>query len=218
MSKEPLDLVQRGDVAYRQRDYRAAQELYEEALRIAKVQGKETNYIYSSLVRVYKHNRLYLEAVELARQAMPTPAGFRDAAICLRAVAKEGLARKDPSQVERALDELYRMAVLAAVCYGDHDCKSAVSGQQYERALLIVKALPLRSIGHCYRDRGVIKGGLLGGSDYRLFEKVFGASPGIFDPQMEYSELLKSVDQEVQREEARRLAALNRLFGQGPET
>lgn len=103
MSEDPIQLVERGDVAYRRKDYKGARELYERALSIAKEKGKETNYIYSSLVRVYKSGKLYREAMEFARQALPTPSGFEDSAICLRAIVRDALARQDATAAEDAL-------------------------------------------------------------------------------------------------------------------
>ncbi|MBN2303118.1 MAG: hypothetical protein JXQ72_01495 [Anaerolineae bacterium] len=79
-----LKLVEQGDAAYKEKEYETAKRLYEQALTLAKQTGAETNYVYSSLVKVYKKSKLYREAYQLSLQAVPTPAGFRDSAICLR--------------------------------------------------------------------------------------------------------------------------------------
>lgn len=203
MNKEdPLNLVEKGDAAYKDKDYGQAQLLYERALGLAKSRGQETNYIYGSLAKVYKRNKRYKDAYRLSRKAIPTPVGFRDCAICLRGIAREAKENGKNEELRKALDQLYRLAILACVYFADHDCKSGVGEHLYDKAVYIHRRLREKSIQANFQENGrIATGGLLTEQDYKLFTGVFGQNEKIYDPRPKYSDLIKAAEAEMERRE-----------------
>ncbi|MBN2302885.1 MAG: tetratricopeptide repeat protein [Anaerolineae bacterium] len=192
-----LGLVERGDSAYKNKEYEEAEQLYTQALELAIQTGTETNYVYSSLVKVYKKAGKYQEAYEISRQAVPTPAGFRDCAICLRQLAKQAKKAEDDALLEETLKELYRLAVLAYLCYGTHDCITGVRGSLHDRAVILCQKLELNQINVAYSTHGHLAGGgLLTEGDYKLFSSFFGETGNSYDPHLNFSALMREVNTE----------------------
>lgn len=190
-----LRLVEQGDAAYKRRDYEAAERSYEQALGLAIRTGVETNYVYSCLVKVYKKHKRYKEAYEISLRAVPSTAGFRDCAICLRQLAKQAEKAQDVVLLRTTLEELYRLAVLAYLCYGTHDCQTG--SRLYDRAIILCQRLDLRQIHATYETHGVLaEGGLLTDSDYRLFASVFGENCRAYSPHQDFFALTQEVNNE----------------------
>jgi tetratricopeptide (TPR) repeat protein len=202
-SNTTLGFVEQGDDAYKRKDYSEAQRLYEQALEIAKANREDTNYIYSSLTKVYKKNKNYRQAYLLSKKALPTPAAFRDCAICLRSQAKEAKKEGDDATYRHALEDLYRLGVHACLCYGEHDCQSGVSGVSYDRAVIISRSMKSQLPVATFESNGkIIGGGLLAESDYAMFTDAFGESDKTFMPQQEYLAILQAVDEKMKRRDA----------------
>jgi tetratricopeptide (TPR) repeat protein len=183
-----LGLVEQGDDAYKRKDYLEAQRLYEQALEVAKANQEETNYIYSCLTKVYKKNKDYRQAFLLSKEALPTPAAFRDCAICLRALAKRANKEGGTVTYRLALDDLYRLGVLACLCYGEHDCQSGVSGAKYDRAVAICRRMNGQLPNATFEQNGkIVVGGLLTESDYSMLADAFGESDKTFTPRKLYA-------------------------------
>jgi hypothetical protein len=192
-----LRLVEQGDAAYQDKDCAKAQRLYEQALDVAKRSGAATNYVYSSLVKIYKGNSEYRKAYEMSRQALPTTAGFQDCAICLRQLAREAQNAGNASLLAGTLGELYRLAVLAYLCYGTHDCQTGAGGGLYDRAVILCQKLELRQIHATYETHGVLDGGgLLTKSDYKLFASVFDENSRTYNPHQDFAALRWEVNNE----------------------
>lgn len=207
-----LELVKQGDEAFKRKDYVEAQRLYEQALEAAKAGREDTNYIYSSLAKVYKKNKQYRDAYLLSKKALPTPAAFRDCAICLRSLAKEARKSGTEASYRQALDELYRLAVHACLCYGTHDCQSGVSGRAYARAIVISRGLKSKPINATFQQNGkIVGGGLLAEQDYDMLIDAFGQNENTYAPQQEYVELLQAADEEMKRQEEKLQKSLSRL-------
>jgi tetratricopeptide (TPR) repeat protein len=192
-----LRLAEQGDIAYKKKDYEKAEGIYKQALDLAVQTGAETNYVYSCLAKVYKKLKKYREAYNISFQAIPTPAGFRDCAICLRQLARQAQRAKNDSLFRETLEELYRLAALAYLCYGIHDCKTGVRGSLYDRALILCQKLELRQIHATYQTHGRLDGGgLLTESDYKLFASVFGEIEKNYNPHLDFSALTWEVNNE----------------------
>jgi tetratricopeptide (TPR) repeat protein len=203
MSKEdPLNLVEKGDAAFKDKDYGEAQLLYERALELANSRGQETNYIYSSLVKVHKRNKRYKEAYGLSRKAIPTPRGFRDCAVCLRALAHKAKKNGKHEELRKALNQLYKLATRACVYFADYDCKSGVERDLYDKAVYIHRRLPEKDIEANFQENGrIATGGLLTEQDYTLFTDVFGKNEKVYDPRIHHSHLIKAAEAEMERRE-----------------
>ncbi|MBI3241136.1 MAG: hypothetical protein HYZ49_02445 [Chloroflexi bacterium] len=207
-----LELVKQGDEAYKRKDYVEAQRLYEQALEAAKARREDTNYIYSSLAKAYKKNKRYRDAYLLSRKALPTPAAFRDCAICLRSLAKEAKKGHTEASYRQALDDLYRLAVHACLCYGAHDCQSGVSGIAYEKATVISQGLKGRQINATFQQNGrIFSGGLLTEQDYDMLIDAFGQNENTYVPQQEYADILQAANEEMKRQEEEFQKSLSRL-------
>jgi hypothetical protein len=206
-----LRLVEQGDAAYKNRKFETAQRLYEQALDVAKRSGAATNYVYSSLVKLYIGNSEYRKAYEMSRQGLPTTAGFQDCAICLRQLAREAHKAEDDLLLAGALGELYRLAVLANLCYGTHDCQTAAGGGLFDRAVILCQKLELRQIHATFETHGVLDdGGLLTKNDYRLFASVFGENSRTYNPHQDFATLRWAVNNEY-------IHWLRHVFWQQPE-
>lgn len=194
-----LQLVAQGDEAYKSKDYSEAQRLYEKALEIAKDGNEETNYIYSYLTKVYKKNGRFREAYLLSKEAIPTPAAFRDCAICLRQIAKSARKGGDEGGYRQALEDLYRLAIYACLCYG----KNGISGADYDKAVIISKILEDEQITATYEQNGKIGiwSSLLTEKDYKLFAEAFGQTEKTFDPNVEFRTLLEKANAEIKRQQ-----------------
>jgi tetratricopeptide (TPR) repeat protein len=193
-----LRIVEQGDAAYKAGKYQQAQHLCEQALDIAKRHGTETNYIHSCLVKIYKKNGQYTKAYEISKQALPTPAAFRDCAICLRKMAKEAQKNKQALVLSDTLNELYRLAVLAYLCYGTHDCDTGVPGWLYDRAVAVSQRFSMPQIQATYPACGKLEGeGLLTKADYKLFGSVFGETERTYNPNTEFRNALRKINKET---------------------
>ncbi len=188
-----LRIVEQGDAAYKKKDYETAERLYKQALDLAKRTGAETNYVYSALAKVTKRKSDGLrEAYNYSRQTC-TPAGFRDGAIALRKLARQVKKEKNVSLLRETLEELYRLAVLAYLCYGTHDCKSGFG--LYDRAVIVCQMLELRQINATYQTHGTLEGGgLLTETDYKLYASVFGETDKTYNPLLDFAILTREVN------------------------
>lgn len=197
-----LELVEQGDEAYKRKDYLDAQRLYEQALEVAKANREDTNYIYSSLTKVYKKNKNYRQAYLLSKKALPTPAAFRDCATCLRSLAKEAKKAGDSVSYRHALEDLYKLGAHACLCYGEHNCQSGVSGAAYDRAVIISQNMKGRLTDAAFERNGkIVGGGLLTKADYIMFADAFGESDKTFTPLQEYVTMLQAADEEMKSRE-----------------
>jgi tetratricopeptide (TPR) repeat protein len=202
---DPFDMVLKGDALLKAGDLNQAEQVYLAAIQIAESRQAETNYIYAALTGVYKKQKRYEAALDACRLALPSPASFRDSAICLRAIAKSNKASKNLGALSQTLDQHYRLGVLCYLCYADHDCQSAVSGPVFERATHILRRIPLSSIQHTYAENGVIRGGgFLTDRDYSMLSDHFGPNEGSTD----FNDLYR----EIVREENRRAREMINQF------
>jgi tetratricopeptide (TPR) repeat protein len=207
-----LDLVEQGDEAYKRKDYLDAQRLYQQALEVARANREDTNYIYSSLTKVYKKNKNYRQAYLLSKKALPTPAAFRDCATCLRSLAKEAKKASDSVSYRHALEDLYKLGAYACLCYGEHNCQSGVSGAAYDRAVIMSRSMKGRPTDATFERNGkIVGGGLLTEADYIMFADAFGESDKTFIPQQEYATMLQVIDEEMKRREEKLSKSFSRL-------
>jgi len=189
-------LVEQGNLAYKNEKYQNAEDLYNQALELAERCGIETNFIFSSLVKVYKKLGLYDKGYQISKQAIPTPAAFNDCAVLLRKIIQASKKDDQTTRLSETLDELYRLSVLAFLCYGPHDCKSGVAGSLFERAEYIVQQLPLGQIQATYTTKGILtSGGILTERDYRFFTDTFGQNDSLYNPNEDYSELIHTANE-----------------------
>ena len=200
MNAPVLRLVQRGDVAFKEKNYEKAERLYTQALELAMQSGAETNYVYSCLVKVYKKSEKHQQAYETSLRAVPTSAGFRDCSICLRQLVKQATKTKDDSLIIRWCEEFYRLGVLAYLCYETYDCSRGVYGPLYDRAVILCRKLELNQISATYPTNGILAGGgLLTERDYRLFASIFGETSRIYNPLLDFSALTREINNEFLR-------------------
>lgn len=190
-----LRLVDKGDAAYKKKNYEAAKKFYEQALEIALKKGGDTNFVYSSLAKVFKKLKMYKEAYEISRQIC-TPAGFRDSAISLRQLAKQAQKTNDDTTIRNILNEFYKLAVLAYLCYGPFDCKGGVRGALYDRAAILCQRIDLKQIHATYQTHGIISGGgILTENDYKMFSAIFGETSRTYNPHQDFVALTKAINE-----------------------
>ena len=74
-------------------------------------------------------------------------------------------------KLKKVLNNYYNLGILVTLCYGDHNCDSAVSGKSYEDAIAIVRD-NCNNISDSYGKSGQLKNsGFISDNDWKTFEK-----------------------------------------------
>lgn len=111
----------------------------------------------------------------------PSPAVFSEERKRLRELIRIFKKEKNIDNLKIALDQYYQLAVLVAVCYGEHDCNSAVAGIQYNNAIKIVNNI-CKKINYTYLAHGkILNSNFVSENDWRTFVNVFGNNTDSFD-------------------------------------
>jgi len=74
---------------------------------------------------------------------------------------------------------------LVTLCYGNHNCNSAVAGYEYNEAIKIISKV-CEHISFSFLDNGVILNSeFISNNDWKRFIKTFGENKKEFNPQKE---------------------------------
>jgi len=111
----------------------------------------------------------------------PSSAVFREERKRFRELIRTFKKEKNIENLKTALNQYYQLAVLATVCYGEHDCNSAVGGIQYDNAIKIVKNI-CKKINYSYTTHGkIVKSNFISENDWKTFIKIFGNNTNSFN-------------------------------------
>ena len=112
----------------------------------------------------------------------PSPAVFAEERKRFRALIRQCKKNNKDKDLIIVLDQYYNLAVLASLCYGNHDCSSAVAGRDYDLATGIVKS-KCKSIKYTFSNNGYLENsGLISKNDWKTFVLVFGENGKKFNP------------------------------------
>lgn len=129
----------------------------------------------SGILRI---NRKY----NLCKFTDPSPAVFAEERKRFRALIRQCKKDNKDKDIKTVLDQYYSLAVLVSLCYGDHDCSSAVAGRDYDLAINIVKR-NCKKINHSFSTSGYLENnGFISNNDWKTFFSVFGESGKKFNP------------------------------------
>ena len=104
----------------------------------------------------------------------PSPAVFREERKKFRKLIRTFKKEKNIDNLKTVLNQYYQLAVLVTVCYGEHDCNSAIAGFQYETAIKTVKNI-CKKIDYTYTTHGkIVKSNFISENDWKTFIKFFG--------------------------------------------
>lgn len=134
------------------------------------------DYLDSVLTKALRQNRQieYMANYNLCHFINPSPAVFKEERKKFRALIKESQKRNDEIKLKQILTQYYHLAILVTLCYEGHDCNSAVSGNDYEKAKVIVNRV-CQKINYNFSDNGYIENSnFMSENDWKIFEKVFG--------------------------------------------
>ena len=111
----------------------------------------------------------------------PSPAVFREERKKFRALIRESKKSNDEEKLKQILNQYYNLAVLVTICYQDHDCNSAVSGSDYDKAIQTVKKI-CKKINYTYSNDGYIENSnFISANDWKTFKKVFGENSNLLN-------------------------------------
>ncbi len=103
----------------------------------------------------------------------PSPAVFREERKRFRALIRQYKKDKKTEELKKILNNYYSLVILVTLCYGNHDCNSAVSGTDYNDAIDIVQE-NCNKINDSYEKSGRIKNSeFISNNDWKTFEKIF---------------------------------------------
>ncbi len=103
----------------------------------------------------------------------PSPAVFREERKRFRALIRQCKKDKKIEELKKVLNNYYSLGVLVTLCYGDHNCNSAVSGKSYNDAIGIVQNY-CSKINDSYEKSSRLKNSeFISNNDWKTFEKIF---------------------------------------------
>jgi hypothetical protein len=147
-------------------------------------EGKMPSFLNSVLSKAHRQsgNIEIDDMYELCEFTDPSPAVFREERKRFRALINKYKKQEEIEKLKITLNQYYNLAVLVTVCYGSHDCNSAVSGFQYDQATKIVKQI-CNKINCSFASHGyILNSKFISGNDLKTFIKVFGDIDKSYDP------------------------------------
>lgn len=141
-----------------------------------KSRGQMPNYLNSTLSKALRQNGEIeiVHSYNLCQFIDPSPAVFREERKKFRALIRKYKKIDDQNKLKHILNQYYNLAILVTICYGKHDCNSAVSGQDYEIATKIIKKM-CNKINFTFQENGYIENSnFISENDWKIFKKIFG--------------------------------------------
>lgn len=115
----------------------------------------------------------------------PSPAVFREERKRFRALIRQYKKENKVELLKTTLTQYYNLSILVTLCYGNHNCNSAVAGNEYNEAIQIINKV-CKSINFSFLHDGIIIGsGFISNNDWKTFIKTFGENNKEFNPQKE---------------------------------
>ena len=115
----------------------------------------------------------------------PSPAVFREERKRFRALIRQYKKENQIELLKITLTQYYNLSILVTLCYGTHNCNSAVSGNDYNKAIEIISNV-CEHISFSFLDKGVILNSeFISNNDWKTFVKTFGENTKEFNPQKE---------------------------------
>ena len=115
----------------------------------------------------------------------PSPAVFREERKRFRALIRQYKKENRVELLKITLTEYYNLSILVTLCYGNHNCNSAVAGYEYNEAIKIISKV-CEHISFSFLDNGVILNSkFISNNDWKTFIKTFGENTKEFNPQKE---------------------------------
>lgn len=116
------------------------------------------------------------EVFDLCKFNDPSPGVFREERKSFRQLVKTYKKEKNFIELEKALNNYYKLGVLVTMCYPNSDCNSGVSGEDYEKAKKIIEQ-NCDTISLNFKENGYIKNNLfISENDWKIFDNFFGKS------------------------------------------
>ena len=116
----------------------------------------------------------------------PSPGVFREERKRFRALIRKYKKQNEIDKLKATLNQYYNLAVLVAICYGEHDCNSGVIGWQYDEAIKTVSEV-CNKIDFTFVQHGFLeKANFISKTDWKNFVVVFGESTKSLNPIMEF--------------------------------
>ena len=104
----------------------------------------------------------------------PLPAVFNEERKKYRTLIKKYKKEDNTNNLNRTLKNYYNLAILVVLCYGSHDCKSGVTGHDYDLAIKRVKKFG-KKLNFSFKENGYIKNcNFISSNDWKQFISVFG--------------------------------------------
>jgi len=151
-----------------------------EKLQDARQMPEYLNSVLSKAIRQNKGVKLE-NTYDLCSLNDPSPAVFREERKRFRELIRTFKKENNIDSLKTTLNQYYQLAVLVTVCYGEHDCNSAVSGFQYNNAIQIVKNI-CKKIDYSYPTHGkILKSNFISENDWKTFVNIFGSNTNSFD-------------------------------------
>lgn len=151
-----------------------------EKLQDANQMPEYLNSVLSKAIRQNKGVKLE-NTYDLCSFNDPSPAVFREERKRFRELIRTFKKEKNIDSLKTTLNQYYQLAILFTVCYGEHDCNSAVGGIQYDNAIKIVKNI-CKKIDYSYTIHGkIVKSNFISENDWKTFINIFGNNSNSFD-------------------------------------
>ena len=118
-------------------------------------------------------------------QKDPSPAVFSEERKRFRALVRQYKKEDKTELLKTTLTQYYNLSILVTLCYGNHNCNSAVSGNEYNEAVQIVNKV-CEYINFSFLHNGIIiNSEFISNNDWKTFIKIFGENNKKFNPQKE---------------------------------
>lgn len=151
-----------------------------EKLQDARQMPEYLNSVLSKAIRQNKGVKLE-NTYDLCSFNDPSPAVFREERKRFRELIRTFKKENNIDSLKTTLNQYYQLAILVTVCYGEHDCNSAVAGFQYDNATKIVKNI-CKKIDYTYSTHGkILKSNFISENDWKTFTNIFGSNTNSFD-------------------------------------
>jgi len=105
--------------------------------------------------------------------------------LLFRALIRQYKKEDKTELLKTTLTQYYNLAILVTLCYGNHNCNSAVSGNEYNKAIQIINNV-CEDINFSFLHNGIIiNSEFISNNDWKTFIKIFGENNKKFNLQKE---------------------------------